>query len=81
MNNISKLHNSCIMRSKERGISLMIKNNTCPKCGCREIGQGKQIAGGYTQVYKLDKMAEYILFQEQFLYNKKENYLLYSINK
>ena len=22
----------------------MIKNNVCPKCGCREIGQGKQVA-------------------------------------
>ena len=21
----------------------MIKNNVCPKCGCRQIGQGKQV--------------------------------------
>lgn len=24
----------------------MTKNDRCPKCGCREIGKGKQISGG-----------------------------------
>lgn len=24
----------------------MEKNKECPKCGCREIGKGNQIAGG-----------------------------------
>lgn len=24
----------------------MIKNDKCPKCGSKEIGQGEQIAGG-----------------------------------
>lgn len=33
----------------------MTKNNTCPKCGCREIGQGKQVAGAKMQ--PIDKLA------------------------
>ena len=29
-------------------------NNTCPKCGSREIGQGKQITGG--KMLPIDKV-------------------------
>lgn len=32
----------------------MIKKDTCPKCGCKEIGQGKQIAGG--KMLPIDKV-------------------------
>lgn len=33
----------------------MIKNDVCPKCGCREIGQGKQV--GSARMMPADALA------------------------
>ncbi len=32
----------------------MLRNDICPKCGSREIGQGKQIAGG--RMFPIDNL-------------------------